>query len=345
VNREWLARLRAATEAAHASMPVAPLAEAVERLSRRYRDLERGAEGHAAPALRTAVERLAYVTVRMPATATVLGRVLSETRARLGDVRRLLDLGAGPLTSLWAATAVWPGLDSAVLVDRDAAMLDLGLELWTRRDDAPPGPQPEIVQADIAGYQPASAVDLVLLSYVVGELGPGEASRLLSRTLSMARRAVVIVEPGTPHGFAGLRELRRLALAGGAFVAAPCPHDLACPMQAGDWCHFAARVERSRVHRLAKHGELGWEDEKFAYLVLTPVEPPARAAARILRHPSKQKGHVLLRLCRYGRAEEIVVPRRAADYRAARHAAWGGAWPLEPAADDADEPDAHGEAP
>ena len=37
----------------------------------------------------------------------------------------------------------------------------------------------------------------------------------------------------------------------GANILAPCPHARPCPLAAPDWCHFSARVARSRLHREA----------------------------------------------------------------------------------------------
>ena len=123
-------------------------------------------------------------------------------------------------------------------------------------------------------------------------------------------------------------------LAAGFRVAAPCPHSAACPIVPGeDWCHFAARVSRSSLHRQVKGGSLAYEDEKFSYVAA--VRPPAAdspvvpAPARVVRRPQIRKGQVLLDLCEADeRLRRTTVTKRHGDlYKAARDAEWGDAWP------------------
>jgi ribosomal protein RSM22 (predicted rRNA methylase) len=99
-------------------------------------------------------------------------------------------------------------------------------------------------------------------------------------------------------------------------------------MAGADWCHFAVRLDRSRAHRQSKHAALGWEDEKFAYMVAVRDAAllRARAEARVIRRPRKETGHVRLALCAAGGLTDVVVTRRAPTYRAARDASWGDAW-------------------
>jgi ribosomal protein RSM22 (predicted rRNA methylase) len=119
---------------------------------------------------------------------------------------------------------------------------------------------------------------------------------------------------------------RAAVLEHGGRTVAPCAHDLACPLPADDWCHFAARLPRSRLHRRAKGADLGWEDEKLSYAVLSR-EPVERPAARIIRPPQPRSGHVrLVTSDADGVVRERTVSRRQGDaYRAARKAAWGDA--------------------
>src|SRR6185312_799620 len=68
--------------------------------------------------------------------------------------------------------------------------------------------------------------------------------------------------------FADLLRARGTLLDAGFRIVAPCPHDLDCPWATGsDWCHFPARLPRSARHRQVKGARLGWEDEKFSYVV------------------------------------------------------------------------------
>ena len=96
---------------------------------------------------------------------------------------------------------------------------------------------------------------------------------------------------------------------------------------AGDWCHFSQRVERTSQHRQLKGGELGYEDEKFSYLVVAKNNSPS-AGARIVRHPGKHSGHVQLALCTPQRQiENRTVTRSSKEaYKQARKAEWGDTW-------------------
>jgi ribosomal protein RSM22 (predicted rRNA methylase) len=107
-------------------------------------------------------------------------------------------------------------------------------------------------------------------------------------------------------------------------VLAPCPHAAACPLQPPDWCHFAERVARSRLHRQAKQATVPWEDEKFSYIAVSRM-PASPAAARIIARPRKASGRVTLKLCRPdGSAGEQLFSRRdGASFKRAARSDWG----------------------
>ena len=149
------------------------------------------------------------------------------------------------------------------------------------------------------------------------------------REAAARARTVAVVEPGTPDGYRRVLAARDELLAAGLTVVAPCPHDDVCPLGTDDWCHFAARVNRSSRHRRLKSGDLGHEDEKFALVVAVRSATRAHAANRVVRHPLQRKGLVTLRLCTgEGGVTDRPVPKsRRDDYRAARDTSWGDAWP------------------
>ncbi|MEO5820395.1 MAG: small ribosomal subunit Rsm22 family protein [Vicinamibacteraceae bacterium] len=319
--------LRDAIADAAAVMPGAELARAVEALSWRYRDGAGGVIGRL-----TDAERLAYAVVRLPATAASLDAVFDAVQRHTRvEPQTITDLGAGPGTVLWPALSRWSGIRRVTLLDRDPVLLQLGSQLW-RGGQAMAldsgGPAVELRTGDLAAAD-APAADVVVLSYAIGELADERAALVTDRALALASAALVVVEPGTPAGFARIRAVRDRLRAAGATLAAPCPHDDACPMAGDDWCHFAVRLDRSRAHRQSKHAALGWEDEKFSYVVA--VRDPAllrdRAEARIVRRPRKETGHVGLSLCAPGGLADEIVRRRDPRYRDARDAGWGDAWP------------------
>lgn len=271
-----------------------------------------------------AAARLAYLAVRFPATFAAVGVVAREAARAIdfSGAETLLELGSGPGPARWAFAPVLPRLRRAHLVDRDAGLLDLARALASHAD--PRGEVALITEvADLSRLNRVPEADVVVLSYAVGEIAAAQRAPLVARAWKAARVALVVVEPGTTPGFARVIEARRLVVEAGAHVAAPCPHDLECPMDSPDWCHFPVRLERSRLHQQVKGAALGFEDEKFAYVVASraPVRP---VSARVVARPEGHGGHVALRLCtREGLETRRWSKRHGDEYRRARRLEWG----------------------
>ena len=298
------------------------LKRASERLSSAYRR-ENTAR------FTTRADRIAYLAVRMPATYAAVCSVFAETAMRLPDwtPASILDVGAGPGTSLWAAVDTFSSLAHLTAFEQDSEMVQLGTEM-ARLSLHDGLRQSNWRVGDIRQSRDLPEFDLIVASYVVGELAVGVRTQLISMLWRSCRGALVLLEPGTRKGFATLLAIRDQLLDAGAMLAAPCPHHKTCPMHAtGDWCHFAARVERTAVHRRLKEGDLGHEDEKFSYLVASRI-PPSEAEARIVRHPMRYSGHVKLELCtKAGTLEGKTVTRsHKENYRQAKKVDWGSSW-------------------
>ncbi|ONK14805.1 small ribosomal subunit Rsm22 family protein [Streptomyces sp. MP131-18] len=318
-------RLRTALDQLLDGLPPRQAAGAVEQLMSGYRDEGRGA---APPVLADRAAAVAYAAYRMPATfeavAAALGRFADLTPgwAPAGH----LDLGGGTGAAAWAAADVWPAAGRpTVVLDRAGPALDLGRELAGGRLDGV-----EWRQARLGAQGTAlPAADLVTASYVLGEL-PAADRDALTDSAAAAGTAVVLVEPGTPGGYRRIRAARDRLIAAGLHVLAPCPHSGTCPVTGDDWCHFAARVSRSALHRRVKGGVLPYEDEKFAYVAAARDSVAGRPApGRIVRRPLLRKGQVLLDLCTADGElrRETVSKRHREDYRAARSGDWGAPWP------------------
>jgi ribosomal protein RSM22 (predicted rRNA methylase) len=265
----------------------------------------------------------AYLATRVPATFATTRRVLAELASLSpGWVpASVLDLGAGPGTATWAAVEVFGPMARAVLVERDREMVMLGERLAAGGLNAQLGDGAWVSGDATTLSLPGS--DLVIAAYVLGELGEGREHQALESWWRVAHGYLVLVEPGTPAGFERLREARRTLVSFGAHVSAPCPHDRTCPMAGSDWCHFSVRLERSALHRDLKGARLGYEDEKYSYLVVS-ASPGPRGAARLVRSPRHHKGHVRLVLCEADGLAERVVSRRDGElYKQARDARWG----------------------
>lgn len=298
------------------------LSRGAAQISSRYRSGE-----FSSPVLASDAHRAAYLGARLPATFAANAHVFTELKRLLGDekLESLLDLGAGPGTALCAAQEIFPELDRATLIEADPAWLSLGQRLI---EQVHPDMRVSWVRQDIRQPLPPEPHDLVIMSYALGELRPAETEKVIASAWKLARKLLVIIESGTVRGFGIINSARSSFIASGTRILAPCPHHNVCPMAAaGDWCHFAARVERTSLHRRLKSGELGFEDEKFSYVAATRMEA-ARPAARIVRHPRKHSGHVQLRLCTAdGLKQETVTKSQKELYRQARKAEWGDGWP------------------
>ncbi len=248
----------------------------------------------------TEQEKLAYVLCRMPATSAVLQLVLSQI-----EFSSLLDLGAGPGTSSFATSEEV----ELTCVERELDFIKLAKKYEARGSWH---------HSDLTTYD-AAPHDIVLFSYSYGEL----SNVSLAPFWEKANKALIIIEPGTPDGYQTILRVRQELLDLGGHVYAPCPHNRLCPMKSPDWCHFGALVERTQLHRRLKQGTLPYEEEKFSYVIMSK-ESRQEHLARLLAHPDKRSGHMLLKLCTEDGIEtRTVTKRKTPDYKELRKKRWG----------------------
>ena len=157
---------------------------------------------------------------------------------------------------------------------------------------------------------------MVVSSYCLNELAAEERKKALVRLWEHTDKLLVLIEPGTPEGASQLREARKTLIEAGGYVVAPCPSNGECTLPTDDWCHFTARVARSKLHKQLKGGDAPYEDEKFCFLAVSKSEYCGKA--RILRHPKIESGKITLRLCTEQGISDRIVTRKSPLFKAAR---------------------------
>ncbi|MET0869174.1 MAG: small ribosomal subunit Rsm22 family protein [Pseudorhodoplanes sp.] len=307
-------------EAALEGVPLAELQRASERLTQRYRGEIRDGSLHIADDL----SARAYLAVRMPATYAAI-RAGFEAAAQLRPdfvPASLLDIGSGPGTALIAALNIWPEIADAELIEASSAIRHWGERLvgvlscdnvrWRAED--------------VARARPERKFDLVTAGYLLDELPSATIASLVLRAWEATAGMLMVIEPGTPAGWARILAVREQLIGLGAHIVAPCPHAFACPVVSPDWCHFSQRVQRSRMHRRIKSADVPWEDEKFIYLAASREEG-MHAQARAIAPPMLRGGTVTLTRCNQDgtRTQPLLSRRDGKSFAQARRLDWGDA--------------------
>jgi ribosomal protein RSM22 (predicted rRNA methylase) len=321
--------LREAVEAGIAGRRPAVLTAKAGRLMSAYRSGELPGK----PIIATGDDAAAYAAYRMPATVAAAVAAIAQMRESLPGWAPacLLDAGAGTGAAAWAAVDELPSIGSVTLLEQSREAISLGRVILAESGSA------ALRDADWRSWRlaagghaapPLPAAEFFIAGYLLGELGARQQRQLVELAMAAAP-AIMLIEPGTPAGHRRILAAREQLLAGGFTVAAPCPHQLACPLDVpGDWCHFAARVQRSAMHRQAKDGKLSYEDEKFAFVAAARGLAVRLPGARVVRRPQQRKNLVSFSLCvADGTArEQLITKSEGPYYRTARKAAWGDRW-------------------
>lgn len=281
------------------------------------------------PILAGAGESHAYAAYRMPATYGAIRAVLDQLPGGIHPPQSHADLGGGTGAAVWALADRWPQLTDHTVWEQSAAAIQVGQDLC--RDASTTPVRDATWRHTVLDSQTTPpAADVITMGYLLGELDPSLRRHLVDAAAAQTRQLLIVVEPGTKAGYARILDARERLITAGFHVVAPCPHASRCPLadHDRDWCHFAVRVNRSAAHRHIKGGELGYEDEKFSYLVISP-QPAAKVPGRVLRHPRYAKGRVDLEVCQgSGTAQTVTIAKRDKElYRAARKTEWGDSWP------------------
>ena len=319
--------LRHSLETFAAAFPRAELERASCQISERYRRLEKG---DSMLGITSAVEAMAYGATRLPATYSAISTALEALKHGLSDFAPIsvLDVGAGPATAIFAALEHWPSIATLALIEPNGHLSALGEKLLqaSHPNGHPVWRKAEIISLALENERH----DLVLCGYVLNEIAQEKGKVAVEDTVKKLWQAtagaIVIVEPGTPAGYATLMHVREWLIKTGAYLAAPCTHSESCPLapqMSQKWCHFSVRVERSKLHRqVKKDAALPYEDEKFAYIVATR-QPPVIPTLRIIGHPRGTRAVEADVCTSSGEAKHLIIAKSHPQHKAFRKAEWG----------------------
>ena len=285
------------------------LSDRAARLSATYR------AGGSSASVEDHLDGLAYLVARAPATYAAIRAVLSRVEEAAPGFSPLshLDIGAGPGTAAWAVREAWPGVGTMTLIEPNPVFRELAARLL---------PEAWIVAGSLSAAKPHA--DLVTAGYVLAELPKADAARIACDLWAVTDGMLVLVEPGTPSGFARIRAARAALIEAGGHLAAPCTHDKDCPIANADWCHFIQRLPRSRDHLIAKSAQVPFEDEPYAYAAVSRLPPPRHAEARIVGPVAETKAGLAFQLCdELGLHTQFVARRDKEMVRAVRRKNWG----------------------
>lgn len=318
-------------------------------MSLRYREARENPSKSQALFLKEENDYQAYLAVRAPATYAACLAAVSKFKERvensIDNLGSVLDVGGGPGTALWALAQHFHW-KKATILECDKNWSSIGTSFL--------GSQPtfeyRVAKVENEKLNPCS-YDTVIASYSLNEWQ--NKQEILERLWLATKKWLILIEPGRSDCFAVLETFRSQRLAAkDCRIIAPCTGHGNCPLKplaksqspsdhpssyspghlpGHSWCHFSARLDRSRLHRKAKGAQLGFEDEKYTYLVLekTEGEPlnPKEGSFRVMESPRVRAGHIRLALCNSHQISESVIAKSEGEiYKRAKQIDRGDLW-------------------
>ena len=251
-----------------------------------------------------------YMITRGRSIMGVIEKIISQHLNVFDDVGSVVDFGGGPGTFLFALSK-FKIVNNYINVERSDAFI---------------GIMNVLVEEFLSSSIPHTHVDSIRCNYL--KLGPQdiltndlcvfsytfcECDNSLVRLSDLVENSnmVLIIEPGTPSGFNNIIKARDKLSEKGFSTIAPCTASNGfCSLRdsGSDWCHFVERIDRSRVQRHLKNGVLGYEYEKYSYLLMSKY-PIHTVGKRIISRPNYTKHSVSFDICSE-KSSHIVVTKR-----------------------------------
>lgn len=281
----------------------------------------RNNEGKGKTLLKSDKEAIAYAIARMPATFGAVYNSLKHTLEIYNpNINSLADIGAGTGAASIAANELL-NLEKIECFEREAAMRVVGSKIFNNYDIL--GEKTIWKEYNVNTDEMKNKYDLIISSYMINEIKDIERDAVIEKLWNATEKLLLIVEPGTMQGYKNIIHAKQKLIELGAKIIAPCMSKN-CKLSKDDWCNFSCRVQRTKMHKDLKGGNVPYEDEKYIYIAVSREEVERQGKDRILRHPMIYSGYVKLKVCTKEEIKEITVSKKDKDkFKIARKAEAG----------------------
>lgn len=278
-------------------------------------------EGEGKRLLKSEEEAVAYAISRMPAT---YGAVYNSLKHSLEiynqNIKTVADLGAGTGAGSIAVNELLD-VEKIECFEREDAMQRIGKKIFDNYDNL--SERATWNEFDICKDEINEKYDLVVVSYMLNEISDDKKDIIIEKLWKIFDKMLLIVEPGTMQGYKNIINAKKKLIEKGGRIVAPCRSN-ECKLPENDWCNFSCRVQRTKIHKELKEGNVPYEDEKYIYIAVTKEKIKDTDKKRILRHPMIYSGFVKLKVCGKDEIKEITITKKDKEkFKVARKAEAG----------------------
>ena len=264
-------------------------------------------EGKGKRLLKSEDEALAYAISRMPATyGAVYNSLKHSVEIYNQNIKTVADMGAGTGAGAIAVNELLD-IDQIECFEREDAMQKMGKKIFDNYDNI--SKKSNWNKFDICKDVLKEKYDLVIVSYMLNEISDEKKDIIVEKLWNMFDKMLLIVEPGTMKGYNNVINAKKKLIEKGGKIVAPCRSN-ECRLPKNDWCNFSCRVQRTKIHKELKNGNVPYEDEKYIYIAITKEDINEIDKKRILRHPMIYSGFVKLKVCDRDEIKEITISKK-----------------------------------
>ena len=251
-----------------------------------------------------------YMIARGRSIMGVMEKIITQNLAAFHDVESVVDFGGGPGTFLFAISK-FKTLSKYTNVERSDSFIGIMNVLVEEfLSSSTTNTHVDSISCNYLkpGSQDIPTSDLCVFSYTLCER---DNSLACLSDLVEHSNMVLIIEPGTPSGFKNIIQARDKLIEKGFGTIAPCTVSNGfCPLRdsESDWCHFVERVDRSRIQRHLKNGVLGYEYEKYSYLLMSKNSIHSDGK-RIISRPNYTKHSISFDICSEKNSHIVITKK------------------------------------